>query len=90
MKMRFHSSFILLSSTLILGCASAPPPRSVVATATEAGLRADAYCKAQGLRWGDSRFIYPQQGGYYVEYIEKGDARVHHGLTVHDDGTVEP
>jgi hypothetical protein len=89
--MRPLSSFIILNSTLILGCAvGSPPPRPAVATPIEAAQRADAYCKQQGINWGQSHFIYPQRGGYYVEYIQQGDARVHHGLTVNADGSVEP
>ena len=84
-----RSVLLLLPAAMCVGC-SAPAIQPMVTSSVQAGEIADAYCKKNGIDWGQSRFIYPQQGGYYVEYIEPGDARIHHGLTVNSDGTVVP
>lgn len=72
---------------LLFGCQVSQPPKPVITSVASARALADGYCHEHQLDWGEATFVMPQDGGYYVEY---GDAKVHHGLTVNTDGTIQP
>jgi hypothetical protein len=70
-----------------LSCQVSEPPKPSITTVAAARGVADEYCHEHQLDWGEATFVMPQNGGYYVEY---GDAKVHHGLSVNSDGSIEP